>query len=120
MMDVNLAWIHCTGKEWCRLTDVDLSQLNPLIRGVYLIWQTSGRVVYVGSGNIRDRLENHRIATDILVHADESGILLVTWARVVHEAYIEPIERYLTAMFNPIVSGNHTKGQQITVNPPTL
>ena len=58
-----LDWKKCGRDIWCRLRSVDLSHKNlDGLEGVYVIWHggITPKVVYVGKGNIRQRLSEHR------------------------------------------------------------
>ena len=95
-------WIKCQSNQFCPLETVDLSNVGAV--GVYIIWHNvSAKVIYVGQGNIRDRLYKHRASTDILVYRG-AGLLLVTWADVDDEDQRLRIERYLHRIYTPLVS----------------
>jgi hypothetical protein len=67
-------------------------------RGVYIIWHEGApsRVVYVGQGDIAERLACHRGEEDILCYA-KFGTLRVTWAPL-PESQRDGIEAYLAAL----------------------
>ena len=97
-----VSWIKCQGDVFCPLETVNLSDVN--VEGVYIIWHNaSARVIYVGQGRIRDRLEAHRSSPEILAHRG-SGLLLATWAEVVQYDMRLRIERNLHRIFAPLAS----------------
>lgn len=115
---MNLNWTKCSGEQWCRLLNlnIDHSHFDGL-EGVYIIWhgQPDPAVVYVGQGNIRDRLREHRQDPAILAYKDRE--LYVTWAKV-DSAYRDAIEKYLAETWNPKVGKNHPVTISKPVNSP--
>ncbi len=60
---MQLNWTKCQGDVWCKLNSVNLGHEHFNNRhGVYMIWHggSSPAVVYVGQGNIKDRIIEHR------------------------------------------------------------
>jgi hypothetical protein len=115
---MQLNWIKCQGDVWCKLNSVNLSHEHFNNRyGVYIIWHggTKSAVVYVGQGNIKERLAEHRINSEI--QSFESVGLYVTWASVPKE-YRNGIELYLASKWKPIVGGNYPEVTPIEVNSP--
>ena len=99
-----LDWIKCgeDGSRFCPLETVDLSDQDYL--GVYIIWHnTTGLVLYIGQGNIMQRLAAHRSDPDVLKHRG-SGVLLATWAYVGERDKREYIERFLHRRLTPLLS----------------
>ena len=96
---MQLNWMKCQGDVWCKLNFVNLDHehFND-IRGVYIIWHGGPEpaVVYVGQGNIKQRLAVHRNNPDIqqYKHLD----LYVTWAAVSEELR-HGVEAYLIDMW---------------------
>jgi hypothetical protein len=84
---------------------------------VYVIWRTGNPApcIYVGSGNIKTRLANHRNDARITDHA-RNGKLLVTWASVPPESDRLGIERYLADHYQPLVGDTHPNVVPIEVN----
>ena len=113
-MQVN--WIKCSGGVWCGLERVDLETVNG--SGVYMIWYSGnpGRVVYVGQGDIADRLRNHRNDPTILAYR-QFGELLVTWASVSANQR-DGVERYLADTWNPAKGTTFPNAAPIPVNSP--
>ena len=75
-----LNWMKCQVDVWCKLNHVNLDHEHFNGKnGVYIIWHggTDPKVVYVGQGNIRDRLKNHRSDRRIQQYKDLD--LYVTW-----------------------------------------
>lgn len=107
---MQLDWVQCSGDVWCSLSGVVLS--NVVAEGVYIIWgKTTGTVVYVGEGKIRDRLQAHRVDSRM------SGDLLVTWAAISDHGTRLAVEKYLHARLSPLLS-SVPGGPQIQVNLP--
>ena len=73
----------CQSDVWCKLNSVDLNHEHFNNKnGVYIIWHEGPRhaVVYVGQGNIKERLASHRRDHEIQEYASLG--LYVTWATV--------------------------------------
>ena len=102
-MKLELDWWKCDGNQWCALESVNLSRVT--IAGVYLIWYSENtlfppRWVYVGQGNINDRLTKHSTESRILQYKPR-GRLFTSWAYVQPE-YQNGVERYLAEVCNPL------------------
>ena len=98
-----LVWVQCEG-DWCRLKDVMLEGMGRDY-GVYVIWRRGTasrrrRVLYVGQGNIRRRIRQHRHNVGAYPRGRE-GDLRVTWALVEFEDERSGIERYLANELKP-------------------
>lgn len=115
---MKLSWLKCVGDVWCKLSTVNLSHQHfDSMNGVYIIWHggSNPQTVYVGSGNIRERLKAHKNAQDILRYED-SG-LFVTWARVAGNEQLG-VEAYLADSLHPLVGDRHPGVDSIRVNLP--
>ena len=119
---MGLNWKRCYGDVWCMLNAVNLDHeyFNKDISGVYIIWHGSTssikpRVVYVGQGNIKDRIMHHRKNPEIQNY--EYLGLYVTWARV-SEKYRDGVEAYLADKWDPIVGEHYPEVLPIEVNSP--
>ncbi len=115
---MKLDWAKCVGGVWCSFQEVNLAGVNT--RGVYMIWYLgkqgqAGRVVYVGQGNIADRLRSHRDNRQIQAFASHG--LLVSWASVA-PAHLDGVERYLADQWQPLVGDAHPNVSSIAVNAP--
>lgn len=113
-----LNWIKCSGDQWCNFFNLNLSHSHfDNLEGVYIIWHGAPNpaVVYVGQGNIRDRIEAHRLEAAILQHRTNG--LYVTWAPVAL-TYRDGIERYLAERWSPLVGANYPSVTPIVVNSP--
>ena len=113
-----LNWTKCEGQVWCPFLTVNLAHLHFNGRGgVYVIWHggTNPRTVYVGQGNIRDRLTSHRNDPDILQYARHG--LFVTWAEV-DVQYRSGIERYLADSLTPLQGAQHPLVEPVPVTFP--
>ena len=113
---MQLSWIKCTGGQWCPLVNVNLTDVTA--GGVYIIWHTGNpaRTVYVGKGDIAERLQAHRGDQAILKHA-QNGSLLATWATVAVE-HRSGVERYLADLLSPLEGPRHPAVPPIAVNLP--
>ena len=115
---MQLSWTRCQGNVWCKLNFVNLyhEHFNDM-HGVYIIWHggATPEVVYVGKGNIKERLAKHRIDSEIQQY--EHLDLYVTWATV-HERYQDGVEAYLANTWCPKVGPNHPQAVPIAVNSP--
>ena len=111
----SLQWIKCEGGSvFCSLVKVDLTEQDG--DGVYIIWNSeTRRAVYVGQGNIKERLSHHRFSPDVLVYGYDA--LLATWAFVSDIQNRVAIERYLHRMLTPVASSCDV-GVEIPVNLP--
>ena len=119
-MALDLAWRTCgkgDDKHWCNLKNLTLP-LNDDPEGVYIIWHTGdpGKVVYVGQGDISDRLAKHRKDKAILAYSKQ-GTLHVTWATV-RESQLDGVERHLADHFDPLVGDVFPDVRPIAVNVP--
>ena len=118
MQQMQLNWTRCKGDVWCKLNSVNLDHEHfDDMHGVYIIWHggTNPAVVYLGQGNIKERLAAHRI--DPKIQKYEYLGLYVTWATV-HEYYCDGVESHLAGTLRPIVGLNHPQVTPIAVNSP--
>lgn len=108
-------WNTCGDGNWCDLFNLNLNHAHfNGLRGVYVIWRASdGRVVYVGAGEIADRLLAHRQA----VWAKTHDALLATWASV-QDSEQAGVERFLADQFNPLEGRAHPDASPTAVNLP--
>ena len=116
---MTVEWVKCKPDRWCNLLDLNLESVDEDAAGVYVIWSTgnNNQVVYVGQGNIRQRLAAHSIDDDILDYMQTDGKLLVTWAEL-HDDDRDGVERYLADRFSPVVGDRHPDADPISVNLP--
>lgn len=115
-MEIN--WRKCgDDSHWCSLENLDLDSVGD-VAGVYIIWHEGnpGRVVYVGQGDIKDRLAIHRKNNQITRYA-ANGTLRVTWASVSSRDR-DGVERFLADTWVPLVGDAHPDVQPIAVNSP--
>lgn len=90
-------------------------------RGVYVIWYTTpsvAKVVRIGSGNISQRLKDHR-TTPTITQYSNFGQLKVSWIVIdnltVYEEEILGIERYLTRVYSPLVGDRSPNDDEVPV-----
>jgi len=87
------------------------------MEGVYIIWHggTDARTVYVGQGNIRERLSKHRLDREIQAYASKK--LYVTWAAV-DEGSRDGVENHLFDRLKPLLGERKPVANPIAVNLP--
>ena len=113
-------WARCSdpvfGTDWCEFLQVNLSNANA--HGVYIIWVDVGGAapLYVGKGNIQERLLQHRQNARILAY-QQQGTLYATWAKVDFLASAG-MERYLAELLAPLVGDAWPDVPPIEVNLP--
>lgn len=119
MSYLHLNWIKCQGGFWCKLNAVNLNHDHfENMKGVYIIWHggTHPAVVYVGQGNIKQRLQSHRDDHEIQQydHLD----LFVTWASV-GETLRRGVEAFWADIWKPKVGESDSNNiEHIKVNSP--
>ena len=115
---MNLQWVKCglDGENWCPFRTVQLEAVSA--EGVYVIWHSgpSPNVIYVGQGNIVERIRLHRQDPAILAY-EGHGNLLVTWAEV-YGHLRDGVERFLANTYSPLVGSKHPDAYPIEVNLP--
>ena len=115
-----LNWVKCHGQVWCSLLRVDLSHAHfNGLDGVYVIWHggPNPKTVYVGQGNIRDRLNQHR--SDPRIQKYSAHGLFATWAAV-DAARTSGAERYLFEQLQPLEGSRSPQAVPIAVNFPVV
>ena len=115
---MQLTWIKCKGDVWCKLNSVDLDHEHFDNRhGVYIIWHggTKPAVVYVGQGDIKRCLSEHRKDREIQQY--ESLGLYATWATVTKD-HCNGVKAYLADKWLPKVGTNPPQDPPIEVNSP--
>ena len=111
-------WQQCEGNVWCSLNAVNINHSHfDNMSGVYIIWHGGARpkVVYVGKGNVRERIQAHR--QDKRIQAYASYGLFVTWASVAI-GHQRSVEAYLENHWRPKVGERHPEARHIQVNSP--
>jgi len=114
---VNVTWIKSTANEWLSLETFNIESVSTI--GVYVIWHggQTPRVVYVGQGDVKDRLTSHRSDSRITAYR-RSGLLMVTWAEVSRASDRDGVERYLADQLKPLVGDRHPVASPVAVNFP--
>lgn len=129
-MSTQIHWAKCRNDEWCKLNSVDLQHecLNG-VEGAYVIWHYPNRnllnasqlgmakAVYVGQGNIRERLSVHHL--DDRIQSVEPGPLYVTWAEV-DAGKRDGVEAYLGDKLRPLFGERFPDVTPIPVNRPNM
>lgn len=115
---MNLKWTKCRGEVWCKLNNVNLEHTHFNYRhGVYIIWHggRNPKVVYVGQGDIKDRIQFHR-GNEAVQQYEPYG-LYVTWADVSASSR-DGVESFLAQRWTPKVGTDHPSADPIEVNSP--
>ena len=115
---LSLHWNKCQGDVWCNFNAVNLDHTHFNNKeGVYIVWHGGANptVVYVGKGNIKERIEFHRKGNNIQQFSYLN--LFVTWAEVKPE-HQDGVEAYLADRWKPIVGDRHPGADPILVNSP--
>ena len=113
-----LKWVKCEGNRWCELFTVNLQSPHfHGLEGVYIIWHGGQKpwTVYVGQGEIADRIRAHREDPQIRQYSPLG--LFVTWAQVPTYGR-DGIERFLADRLQPLVGVAHPSVTPATVNLP--
>lgn len=119
---MQLNWVKCQDDAWCKFNAVDLAHepFNKMY-GVYIIWvggEEPQVVVYVGQGNIKERLAEHRTNPGIFLYEDILDTdLYVTWAAV-SQPDCDAVEAYLADKWDPKVGERYPQAPHIEVNSP--
>lgn len=112
--------------DWHELIDVELARhIEDPTMGVYIIFYTTDqrekkfRTVRLGSGDVKDRLNEHKGDTEIVAYksAASNGALHVSWAKV-PENQMLGVEKYLSEILNPVVGERFPDRTPIEVNLP--
>ena len=113
---MQLEWIKCNAYKWCSFAELYLPEVTE--HGVYIIWHGGQhpRVVYVGQGDVAERIDAHRRDQKIIRHK-QKGTLFVTWASV-SSAKRDGVERYLKNEYSPLEGKRHPEVEPIVVNSP--
>lgn len=114
---MQLNWItEFRGGGRIQLDTVKLDTITT--QGVYVIYQLGnpGAVVYVGKGDVSERLGCHRDDARFRSHRAKSA-LYVAFASVAAQSQ-EGVEKNLAVRFQPLVGERHPDVPEIAVNSP--
>lgn len=114
---IQVTWQKCgDDRHWCSFDKLRLDNLRA--DGVYIVWHggSKPRVVYVGQGDVADRIAKHRNDPRI-THYRRYGGLYVTWASVPRNQQ-DSVERHLADRWNPLVGVAHPEVRPLAVNSP--
>ena len=115
---MHLNWIKCDGDQWCNLINLNLTHSHfTNLEGVYIIWHGGQQpaTVYVGKGNIADRLADHRQKAEFLQYSHLG--LFATWAQVIPS--LQPgIESFLAHHLKPKIGQRYPLVPTIAANFP--
>lgn len=102
MTALGLVWgmCSCCGKrDWCSLDKLNLNhEYFDTLEGIYIIWSGRDAVIRIGSGHIRDRVNEHRADLDVTRFPE----LHVTWAKAESNLF-QGIEKYLASQLRPLI-----------------
>ena len=112
---MEVQWAKWKEDQWFTLSRLNLETVP--VGGVYIIFTPAGKVIYVGQGDVADRLEKHLQSTEIMQYDSQSASLHVTFASVPAECR-DGVERFLADTFNPLEGTNHPVTAPIPVNLP--
>lgn len=111
----------CNDGKWCRFASASFSALEGVL-GVYIIWRPATRmrgrqIIYVGQGNIRNRIFQHRSGPSRLI-GPAREYWRVTWIEVRSARERDGIERYLADSIEPAVGKSWPKVPPVPVSLP--
>ena len=112
---MEVEWAKWQPDQWFTLSRLNLKTVP--VSGVYIIFTPAGKVIYVGQGDIAERLEAHLKDQRIMQHEIQSAPLCVTFASVAAQ-YRNGVERFLADTFKPAEGPNHPNVVPIQVNLP--
>lgn len=115
---MRVKWMKCKGDVWCKLGSVNLEHSHfDGMEGVYIIWHAgeNAATVYVGKGDVKDRLAFHRTNPNIQKYANM--VLYVTWAAV-SESQQSGVEKFLADRLSPLEGDRHPDVAPEEVNLP--
>ena len=96
-------WNKTRGKRWYKFWTADLSVIGKAV-GVYIIARAvpdrPWDILYVGKGQIRERLRLHRMRSDLVACRGE-GMVVFTWTEVTREREALCVEGYLIITLKP-------------------
>ena len=116
---MNVTWFKCKSGNWCKFDSLDLGTIDEV--GVYVIGYESHTnsiyTIYVGQGDIAERLANHRSDERITKYRSH-GTLHTTGANV-STLYRNGVERYVADELKPLVGSRHPDVTPISINLPS-
>ena len=118
-----LTWFRNNNNNFHQLSTVDLSHSHfSGLEGVYIIWYKPKldiiQTVYVGKGEIRERLRSHQNDAQIRLYGPSSGnTLYVSWANVPSDLQ-DGIEKYLHEKLRPLLGQRSPDATPVPVNMP--
>jgi hypothetical protein len=91
-------------------------------KGVYVVWYVSpsiAKVVRLGSGNIAERLKEHRANHEITKYSS-LGQLKVSWVvadgKPLFDSEIEGVEVFIAKKYSPLVGDRFPVAQEVPIN----
>ena len=99
---MQLQWVKGAAGQWCRLAEVDLSEVDGF--GVFVVWREGdfGRasaVLYVGRGALRQEIAECR--RDRIMANNAADGLRLTWAKV-EPRDVDAVAAYLYQQLRPL------------------
>ncbi len=118
-------WVKCEDKktkavQWCDFWELDLDSVGNVL-GVYIVWGDSvvPYVIYVGKGEIAERIEKHRRKKDFIRCKDDGEKMFVTWQEF-PDKELRGREKYLANLLQPEIGERHPeKVRSIKTDPPS-
>lgn len=116
---MKVTWFQCKSGNWCECDRLDLGTVDDI--GVYMIGYESDKgsiyTIYVGQGDIAERLAEHRSDEKISTYS-KRGTLYTTGANL-SKSYRDGVERYVADQLKPLVGSRHPDVTPINVNLPS-
>lgn len=118
-MSLQVHWFECKSDYWCKFETLDLDTVDE--HGVYVSGYKKADgdfiyTIYVGQGDVADRLADHRADSKITNYGSK-GTLYTTWAEVSVKNR-DGVERYVADELKPLVGSRHPNVDPIVVNLP--
>lgn len=109
-LDRKVIWVKGYN-GWLHFDNLNLQQngLNDTY-GIYILW-TTGKIIKIGSGRIRDELAKDKTNKEICSHEN----LMITWCTVSKED-IEGTKKYLVEKFKPSLIGNGIQSEACSIS----
>ena len=124
LKEMKVKWEKCN-YSWGSFMDEDLKYIAEV--GTYVIWRPvyhsyfgtdhPRRTVYVGSGNVADRIGKHREDKRIKICLGKDKFLF-TWTNLSKKSDRLGVEKYLAMRLDPIVGEKHPDVPPVRVNLP--
>lgn len=108
-----MQWATRRNGTWHEFMSTELALIDD--SGVYIIWIDRRRVVYVGQGDVAERLQEHR--DDPRFAKLDRWSMCATWASV-SPSQRDGVEKFLASTLNPVIGEQWPSATPIQVNLP--